>query len=457
MKRMKRMKRRLWVALGLVLAGCGGESLGDSASQVGFYTLSLSISGMVTSPASSYNGQVTIPADRIEGNITLLYDGSATPLKAGIKKAEVCISAVGCFPLGISGVILPGQTMQFNVETNAYKYNPPWIVLNPYEDVAVEENILSDTLSSGVQNASATDEYYNSQRTLYLSNYPLIEGSLQMSSSGEFKANTIYTGYTSAQGTVTISLVKGVNTANSIVPQSFTASVVSTVCSDDGAGNIVGTDCAGTIDYTNGIVNIAINNVATPTDINMSYRVNGSQTCWDEGGELKGDCVGTIDYTVGELIYRFAFDFVSVPSAVSISYQYNTGTTDGLTYNYTLPQDAVDPLDQNLRITYGDWIGVYSGGTLLCSTDSSDVCSINRSGRQVEVVFSNPQTAPLTIKYTERKKYDFNPSIDANAYNHLWNGQSTAQVDGEVRVEVVLEDGTKLSATAPVTFYVTPQ
>ncbi|WP_457601568.1 hypothetical protein [Hydrogenivirga sp.] len=285
-----------------------------------------------------------------------------------------------------------------------------------------------------------------------------------MSAPGDFTANTVYSGYDSSQGTVSVNLVKGVNTANTITPSTFVADVSGTgiVCIDDGSGNIVqqggGTDCSGTIDYTNGIVNIAVNNVTTATDINMAYVVSGSQTCWDEGGVLEGDCIGTVSYTTGQIDYSFKFNFTSVPVTSSISYQYQTGTSDGLNYGYVLPADGVDPSNLSLKLVYGDWIGVYLGSTLLCDTGTvGGSCTITKNGRQVNVTFSTPQSSALTIKYSERKKYDFNPSIDATVYNHQWNGQSSMYVDGTLKVEVELEDGTDLSTTVPITFFVYPQ
>lgn len=455
--------RKLAVSLGIagvLLAGCGGDG-GVGVDRGGFYSLYVLLtSGSVHSPASRLSGGlVEIPPDTIEGEVTLSYEGSLTnPLTGGIQRALLCIES-DCFTLGISGLLRAGQTIPFSVSINAYKFLPPWVVLNPFEDEVVEENILSDTLSSGVQNANTVDNYYNSQRTVYLSNYPIVQGSLQMSASGEFQANTVYTGYDSSMGTVVVNLVMGTNTANSVVPSSFVADAGGKICTDDGAGNIVGTDCSGTIDYTNGTVRIAINNITTPTDLNMTYRVNGSQTCWDDGaGNLAGDCSGTINYSTGELVYSFRFDFTSVPTTVSIDYQYQTGTTDGMHYYYTLPADTTDPNNPHLYIRYGNWIGVYQGSTLLCDTDGNgSLCTINKNGRSVEVVFSSPQTASLTIKFSEQKKYDFNPSIDARAYNHLWNGQSSAIVDATVVIEVRLEDGTVLTASSPLTLYAVPQ
>lgn len=452
------------VGLAFLISGCGGGGDTGTADREGFYTLSVLLtSGSVRSPASELrNGVVTIPPDTIEGEISLQYDGTlSNALAGGIRSALLCLEGE-CYPLGVSGLLLPGQTLPFSVSINSYKFKPPWIVINPYEDEIVEENVLSDTLSSGVQNANATDNYYNSQRTLYLSNYPVIQGSLQMSASGEFQANTVYTGYDSSQGTVTVNLVKGVNTANSIVTSSFVATAGGITCIDDGSGNIVeqggGTNCSGTIDYTNGVIQIAINNITVPTDINMNYKVSGSQICWDREGILTGDCTGSINYSTGELSYAFKFDFTSVPATVSIDHQYQTGTSDGIRYYYTLPADTTDPNNPQLYIKYGNWVGVYQGTTLLCDTNGNgDLCSVNRSGRNVEVVFGSPQTAPLTIMFSEQKKYDFNPAIDATAYNHTWNGQTSVMVDATVVIEVELEDGTVLSANAPFTFYAVPQ
>ncbi len=459
--------RRSLLALGVVgiLYSCGGGGGVGSDSQ-GFYSLGVSVTtGTVNSPAATYDGQyVRITPDTIEGTILLSYGGTSSRALSGyLKEVKLCIGTT-CFPVGIGGILPPGQEKSWKVEISSHKFNPPWVVVNPYEDEVIEENILSDVLSSGVQSASAADQYYNSQRTVYLASYPVVDGSLQMSASGTFLAGTVYSGYDSSLGTVTVLLVKGANTANSIVPSTFVADVVGTgiVCIDDGTGNIVqqggGTDCSGTIDYTNGVVQIAVNNVTSPTDIDMTYQVDGSLLCWDDAGSLVADCNGTIQYTTGQLTYAFRFNFVSVPVNVSISYQYQTGTSDGKTYTYTLPADGADPQNMNLKIRYGEWIGIYLGGTLLCATDmTGGSCSITKNGRQVTVSFPTPQTGALTISYSEMKKYDFNPSIDAGAYNHLWNGSSTAYVSGSLFFTAELEDGTALSTQVPITFFVYPQ
>lgn len=456
--------RKLALLSAILLLGCGGGE-GQGSSTVGFYSLSVSLlTGTVDSPAVTYDGTYAwIEADRIEGTILLRYDGSSSSaLNGHIRKMEVCISG-SCFPASIGGILPPGQTRQFTLNITSHKYDIPWIVINPYEDEVVEENILSDTLSSGVKSDTVTDSYYNSQRTVYANYYPILEGSVQMSAPGDFIAGTVFSGYDSSLGTVTIALVKGVNTANTVVPSTFVADIVGTgiVCIDDGNGNIVqqggGTDCSGTIDYTRAVANLAVNNVSSPTDINMSYVVSGSQMCWDEGGVLKGDCDGSIAYTTGQIDYSFRFDFTDVPVTTSISYLYQTGTSDGLTYIYVLPSDGADPTNPSLKIEYGDWVGVYLGNTLLCDIETSGSCTVSKEGRQVTVTFPTPQTSTLEIRYSERKKYDFNPSIDATLYNHSWNGQTSMYVEGSLNVEVQLEDGTTLSTSLPLTFFAYPQ
>ena len=470
--------KKLFLASAMVasfVASCGGGgssgTRGDGFSADGFYTVSLTLTnGVINSPAVAFlNGKASIPEDTIEGEIILRYEGSleeALRLKGSIKQAVLCIGGK-CIPIGIAGALLPGQSRTFKIQLVGHKYEVPWIVINPYEDELLEEKMQEGELSAGHLNGTDTDSYFNLEKNFSVSNYPLVPNTLRFSGAGTFKASTIYTGYTSAQGTITVKLVKGINTANSIVKNTFVVKVgtTSTVCVDDGNGNIVqqggGTNCSGTIDYTNGTVNIAVNNVSTPQDLDMSYQVNGSQLCYDDGqGKIKGDCTGTVDYSTGAITYRFSFDFVSIPVSVPFNYLYQTGTADGLNYEFVLPSDTVDPNDSNLKYVYGDWIGIYLGKTLLCSTDGTNTsapCQISREGRKVKVKFDKVQSAKLKIVYSLRKIYDFNPAANAKAYGHKWNGKSEMYVEGEIRLIIQLEDGTELKASSPITFYAYPK
>ena len=456
------MRKGLLLSGLLFLCACGGA--GSGVDSKGFYSLSVSVSNpIINSPASAGSlGDVSLPEDTISGSITLTYDSTQSkPLRGIIKGAYVCIGS-NCLPVGLSGLLVPGSPMPFSISTSAYKYLPPWVVLNPYEDEVLRERVITDSLSLGVLTNNTTDNYTNRPKSLSLTP-PVVKSSLLMSSSsGVFKMRFVYSGYNSARGEIRAYLPKGITASNSIVPNSFRIDIGAKACVDDGSGNIVdeggGSDCSGTINYTTGLVKVSIAGVSTPTDALVSYKVQGIEQCFDDGnGGLTGDCEGSINYSTGQVSYKFNYEFESIPQTINVSYQSYTGSTDGLHYYYTLPPDQVDSTSPFIKVRYGDNIEVYAGTTLLCSTSVSQSCRINRDGTRVSVEFSSPRSEPLTIKYTERAVYDFNPSVDARAYQHLWEGKASATVSGKIRINVKLEDGSSLTADAPLTFYVYPR
>jgi len=453
--------------LAMAIYSCGG-SAGDSgtgSASVGFYDLSLSvIPSYILSPASA-DGP-TIPPDEFTVSLQLAYTGTnERPLRGFIKKSELCIGSK-CYNLGLSGVLQAGSNLERNVTLNAHKYNPPWIVLNPYEDEVYDTIYVTDTISGGVKQDTYQDRYQNSKRSLVLPYRPILAGWLTIESqAGEtFSYSLTYPGYETTDGTVTVNLPKGTVNTNTIVASSVKITVGSTVCVDDGSGNIVqqggGGDCSGTIDYNTGKLQFSVLNINSPTDAVIEYRFSGQLKCWDDAkGNVVGDCKDTskVNYETGELTYEFRYAFVNVPADITITYKYASGSPDGVTYFYELPPDRADETQPFLKYKFGREIEVYLGTDLACSLNVQTLCTIEKQGTKVKIVFNAPPQQDITIKYSQDKVYDFNPNVNAKEYNHLWNGQSSAVVDGSVNVEVKLEDGTSLKASVPVTFEVVPR
>jgi hypothetical protein len=141
------MKKKAVIGVGLLSAvfmvSCGGEAGGPGTTVKGNYSLTLALDDTKTtylSPAvDDTSGQVVIPPDTIAGQITLSYNGSGTldnNIYGTIENSQVCFSEPvnKCFPLNINGTLTIGKPLNFSQQILQYKYEVPWIVLNPYED-----------------------------------------------------------------------------------------------------------------------------------------------------------------------------------------------------------------------------------------------------------------------------------------------------------------------------------
>lgn len=124
-------------AIAVASCGGGGGETGIGSAVSGFYTLTVSVP---TQEITSYtvavdqNGNIFLPEDEIKGTVKLIYNGTGTPMRGMIKTAQLCLTD-RCYSLGLTGVLEPnGQELNFAVKIKDYKYDVPWIVVNPLED-----------------------------------------------------------------------------------------------------------------------------------------------------------------------------------------------------------------------------------------------------------------------------------------------------------------------------------
>lgn len=462
------LNKRILFALCLFAFSCGGgggETSGAGGSVSGFYSLSLSLNQRdITSPAvAGAPPNLSIPADTISGTLALSYSGTlSTPLKGTVKKAQVCLEGFSCYSLPISGVLTANANpLSFSLSVNSYKLGLPWIAVNPYEDRILSTTVQSVSLTSGGTSRTQTDNYFNSTRNLALQYPPVAKNSLLLAATGEWNASSVYSGYTTASGIASVNLPRGTVSTNQIKPSSVKLVAGSLKCKDDGSGNITddtGTPpgtCSGSINYASGVLQFQINGVSSATDVSITYTVQGTQTCLDDGsGSLAGDCTGSINYSTGSLSYKFSNNFSSVPVPVAISY--TQASASGNTITYALP-----PTTPTGTYTYqvaGRVVEVRQGTTLLCSNQGvSGVCSVSVNNGVVSINFPNGVLPNLTLNYSVDTKVDMNPAIDTSVYGGQYGGSTTPTVSGYVEVEVALESGETLRARASITFRVVPQ
>ncbi len=452
--------KKVWILVSLgLLASCGGVSgIGDDVS--GFYSLSVNFDQSdITSPAVSGSPpDISIPQDTISGRVSLAYSGKfSSPLRGVIKKAQLCLEGLSCYTLPIGGVLTAnGSPVNFAISLNAYKFNLPWIAVNPYEDRILNTEWQTVSLTSSGTSRTQTDNYFNAVRTVSLLYVPVARNSLMLIGEGDFSKSYTYSGYTSASGTVDVVLPKGSDTTNQIKPSSVRLRAGTLRCKDDGAGNIVddtGTPpgtCSGSIDYESGILSFQLTGVSSATNVYIDYVVSGSQRCLDDGnGNLVGECTGSINYTTGQVSYRFNNNFVIIPAAVNI--KWTQVDAFGNTITYVLPPPTME--SPYVYQVSGRVVEVYQGTTLLCSNRSaSSVCSVSVSGNVVSITFPGGVLPDLSLRYSQDTKVDINPSLDVNVYGRL----SSATVRGYVEVEVKLENGEKLKTRTPISLRVVP-
>ncbi|MEM1679453.1 MAG: hypothetical protein QXD20_09530 [Ignisphaera sp.] len=139
----------------------------------------------------------------------------------------------------------------------------------------------------------------------------------------------------------------------------------------------------------------------------------------------------------------------------------NTGFVDisftaaSQSVSFNLPPKT--PLRQYVYRVSGRVVEVYQGNTKLCDNQGLNTsCQISRAGDSVIVQFSGNVPPGLTLRYSEEEVVDINPTIDARQYGGQWNGTSNPTVIGTVRVKVRLEDGSSLTAIAPISFKIVP-
>jgi hypothetical protein len=453
--------KKVWVLASLgLLASCG---IGGDVS--GFYSLSVNLDQSdITSPTVSVTlpdvsgtlPNISIPPDTISGRVSLTYSGtSPNPLRGVVKKAQLCLEGLSCYTLPISGVLTANAgPINFTLSLNAYKFNLPWLAVNPYEDKPLESTWQTVSLTSSGTSRTQTDNYFNADRTINLSYVHIARNSLTLSGAGDFSKSYIYSSYTS--GTVSVVLPKGADIANQIKPGSVRLTAGTLRCRDDGLGNIVedaGTPpgtCSGSVDYDNAVLSFQLTGLSGATDVRIDYVVSGSQRCWDNGsGNLVGDCTGSVDYSTGRVSYRFNDNFTRTPVVVSISWTQVDASGNTITYVLS-PPTVVSPYVYQVS---GRVVEVYHGTALLCSNSrASDVCSVSVSDNVVSITFSNEVLPNLSLRYSQETKVDINPSVVINDSNRL----SSATVRGYVEVEVRLESGETLRARSPITFRVVP-
>jgi hypothetical protein len=463
------MKKLWFLPLLGALASCGGGGLGEIAgaggSVSGFYSLTVSLNQRdITSPSiSGTPPNITVPTDTISGSVSLAYSGnSPNPLKGVIQKAQLCLDGLSCYLLPISGVLTANATpLSFNLSLNAYKFNLPWIAINPYEDKVLSTSWQTVPLTFSGISRTQTDNYFNAVKTVSLLYVPVAANSLTLSGVGDYIKQTTYSGYTSALGTVNVVLPKGVNAANQIKPNSVRLTAGTLKCRDDGVGNIVddtGTPpgtCSGNITYTTGALSFQINGVGSATNVQIDYVVSGSQQCLDDGsGNLVGECTGSVNYTTGQVSYKFNDNFVITPATVNINWTQASASGNTITYALPLPSIVAPYIYQ----VPGRVVEVYQGTTLLCNNQgTSGACNVSVSGNVVSINFPGGVLPGVSLRYSQDTKVDINPGIDATVYGGQYGGSSTPTVNGYIEVQIRLESGESMSARANITFRAVPQ
>jgi len=460
------MKKLCFLPLLGALFACGGGGTSNTGGSVsGFYSLSVSLDQRdITSPSvSGTPPDITVPTDNISGSVSLTYSGnSPNPLRGVIQRAQLCLDGLSCYLLPVGGVLTANANpLSFSLSLNAYKFGLPWIAINPYEDRVLSTSWQTASLTSSGTARTQTDNYFNAVRTVSLLYVPVARNSLTLSGAGDFTKQTAYSGYTSAMGTVNVSLPKGVAAGNQIKRNSVRLTAGALRCRDDGAGGITedtGTPpatCSGSINYTTGALSFQIAGVGSATDVQIDYVVSGSQQCLDDGaGNLAGECTGSVNYTTGQVSYRFNDNFVSTPTTVNISW--TQASASGNTISYALPPPSAT--GTYVYQVSGRVVEVYQGTTLLCNNQgTSGACSVSVSGNTVSINFPGGVLPNLSLRYSQDTKIDINPGVDASVYGGQYGGSSTPTVGGYIEVQIRLESGESMSARANITFRAVPQ
>lgn len=134
------------------------------------------------------------------------------------------------------------------------------------------------------------------------------------------------------------------------------------------------------------------------------------------------------------------------------------GTGDGVstTFGFSLPSNSISS-DGGTNI-YGSEVNVYRNGGFSCSLTNQVECNITKNGQNLTITFTNPPANGdiIELQYSVYKSYNFNPSVDANATGHLWNGKNYAEVNATLNIRLKLYDGTHLDAKQNITFQVIP-
>ncbi|HEV08797.1 MAG TPA: hypothetical protein ENO34_00155 [Sulfurihydrogenibium azorense] len=320
------MKKKVLLSVGFLSAsvimscGGGGGITGSGSDVKGFYSLSLTLTNTPNiSPAiDDSSGSISFPPDTIAGQLTLSYNGPNTnsnnnsPLYGVIESSEICFNdpVNKCFQVNISGTLIPGQPLSFTQQFVQYKYEPPWIILNPYEDERFPYPSIGNNMTKvqiGVGDGSKTKFYYT-------------------------------------------------------LPQNTT---------DKDGGYITYGD--------------EINVYITTTNTTSTGAGSGSGGSGGSG---------------------------------------NTTTTT----------------------------------TFACSlSNPTNVCTVDKSGQNVTFYTAPPANSNIVLEYSAYKSYNWNPTVDAKALNHLYNGQNYAIVNATLKVRVRMMDGTHLDAAQSFQMQVVPR
>lgn len=452
------MRKKVFLPLLLATTvSCGGGSVvGIGGSASGFYGLSLSLDTEITSPTVEVDlatnpPTVRIPQDAIAGRLSLSYSGgSPTPLRGLVQSARLCLQFTPerCYNLPLSGVLTAnGNPLQFNVRLSDYKTGLPWLQVNPYEDRILQTNFRNVPLTGALTPVNQNDTYLNAQRTLTLNQVPVQAGSVRITANGVFSGQV--SGTTTAGGGLTLTLPKGITTANALVPGEVRVSAGNVSCTDDGAGGF-NAPCNGTVDYNTGQVNVTAGLPANAT-ATVNYRFNGQLLCVDDqNGGFTGDCDANsaVNYATGQLTYRFIFNAVNVPQNVVINYGRSVAVGNSVTFSLP-PATSVATYVYQVA---GRVVEVYQGATKLCDRSGGTACTLQVSNDVVTVAFPGNVPQNLILRYSEDVRVDFNPNVDVEQVGRLPN----ATVPAVVEVRVRLESGETVSARAGVNFRVVP-
>lgn len=460
---------RKGVLLGCALLVACGSTGGDGYVQDGFFTLYLNAPQSIQSYAVQMSGQEPVfPDDAVTGQLVLYSDlPEAERPRAFINRVEFCVNG-RCFrgTAGGTGEVQYGTPVDVSVVVPgvSLKTEPPWVILNPYEDEVLQSTLRTSNVSLGTSAQTETHVYSTASPNIQVFAVPIVPGSLQI----ETEAGT-YSGYVrvenySYDSTLIYSLPVGSVSGNQVSPGSLTIVAADVVCIDDGGGGIRDLDsgsnrCSGGVDYGTGYIQLRIaSDAGSPpsTSLDISYDVVGSLFCYDNGaGTLIGDCEsGIVNYSTGDIL-GISFSLTPTASSVPLTVVYSSGTGGTNSITYVLPpQLRVGYAD----VKYGRVVEVYVDGVFACSlSQPTNTCTVSKTGDTVQVSFYTQVTGQIQLSFSEDSVLNINPAVDARATGHLVNGNSFAVLSGELRVEVLLETGEVLSVSRDIDVVALPE
>ena len=172
----------------------------------------------------------------------------------------------------------------------------------------------------------------------------------------------------------------------------YTISSTAYTATDDGNGNISGTECTGTINYDTGAWSLTFNIAPDDTtDITADYDYQTTYTATDDGnGNISGtECTGTINYDTGawSLTFNIAPDD---GTSIMVDYQwYNTILQVQIKYG----SDYSSPVTVDQKYLIESTVVVYENGSEI----SSDNYTLNADDGLITINLISTDT--VTVDY----------------------------------------------------------